>query len=71
MPLTCSRCEGAGRRNRWASVYVDKILNSAKPGDLLIELPTKVELVFNLRTAKAMGLVNPQSVPARADQVIK
>ena len=71
MPLTRSQCEGAGRRNRRASVYVDKILNSAKPGDLLIELPTKVELVFNPWTAKAMDLVNPQSVPARADQVIK
>ena len=71
MPLMYSRCDGVGRRNRRASVYVDKILIGAKPSDLLIELPTKVELVRNLRTAKAMCLVSWRSVPARADEVIE
>ena len=66
-----SRRDGVGRRSRRASVYVDNILNGAKPGDLTIELPTKVELVRSLRTVKVMGLVNPQPVPARADEVIE
>ena len=43
----------------------------AKAGDLPVELPTKVELVLNRRTEKAMGLVNPQLAPARADEVIE
>jgi putative ABC transport system substrate-binding protein len=58
---------GMGRQG---AVYLDKILKGAKPADLPVEQPTKIEFAINMKTAKALGLSIPASVLLRADHVV-
>jgi putative ABC transport system substrate-binding protein len=56
---------------RRAATYVDRILRGEKPGDLPVQFPTKLEMVVNRKTAKALGLAVPPSIMLRADEVIE
>jgi putative ABC transport system substrate-binding protein len=64
---------GANQREAYVhlATYADRVLRGSKPGDLPIERPTRFELVLNLKTARALGFVIPQSLMLAAGRVIE
>ena len=56
---------------RRAATYVDRVLRGAKPSDLPVQVPTKLRLVINLKTAETLGLTVPLTLQASADEVIE
>jgi putative ABC transport system substrate-binding protein len=69
--LSYGRYQGSFDGMRGAATYVDRILRGAKPAELPIQFPTKLELLINLKTAKGLGLTIPETLLATADEVIQ